>query len=170
MKRLLFCAALVMGFSALHAQERSQQEIHAAMIYNFIKYVQWPNEAEPGDFVIGILGDEELFTLLKTRYDGKPAKGGKKYAIRKLASAAESADCHVVYLSKTKNREFDGIKSSTAGKAVLTITDSSGLGQKGSCFNLRVIDGKLRFELNQAVVNGANLKVSSQLASMAVII
>jgi len=53
---------------------------------------------------------------------------------------------------------------------VLTVTDGNGLGQKGSCINFKVVDGKLKFELNQAVIGTSNLKVSSQLSSMAILI
>jgi len=53
---------------------------------------------------------------------------------------------------------------------MLYITDSYNLGQMGSGINSKVIDGKLKFELNQVSVNGANLKVSGQLSSMAIVI
>lgn len=153
----------------LQAQERATHEVHAAMIYNFIKYVQWPNEAEGGDFVVGVIGEDDVFNTLKTWYDGKP-KGSKKYVIKKLAGAAEAASCQVVYLGKSKSKEFETIKNSVAGKSILTITDGNGLGQKGSCINFKVVDGKLKFELNQAMVGSANLKVSGALSSMAIVI
>jgi len=169
MKTLTFLILSLFFSLGAVAQERPTYELHAAMLYNFIKYTQWPNETEAGDFVVGVLGDEDLFNLLKTRYDGKP-KGTKKYVIRKLASAAEAGDCQVVYLGKGKSRDFDSVKTSTAGKSVLTITDANGLGQKGSCINFKVLDGKLKFELNQGVLGTANLRVSSQLTSMAIVI
>jgi hypothetical protein len=169
MKTFIFlCLSVLIARNAV-AQERPTHEIHAAMVYNFIKYVQWPNETESGDFVVGVLGDENVFNTLKQWYDGKP-KGSKKYVIKKLASAEEAADCQVVYLGKSKNRDFDTIKTNTNGKSILTVTDGNGLGQKGSCINFKVVDGKLKFELNQAVVTSANLKVSSQLSSMAILI
>jgi hypothetical protein len=167
MKRLFFL--LIYMVPALsNAQERPTHEIHAAMLYNFIKYVQWPNEAEAGDFTVGVLGDDDVFNTLKQWYDGKP-KGNKKYVIKKIL-AAESATCQVIYIGKNKNREFENVKNNIAGKSVLTITDGNGMGNKGSCINFKVIDGKLKFELNQGAVGGANLKVSSQLSSMAILI
>jgi hypothetical protein len=169
MKKILCTLALFVVFGSLAAQERPTHEIHAAMLYNFIKYVQWPNETEGGDFIVGVIGEEKVFATLKQWYDGKP-KGPKKYIIRKLESAAEAADCQVVYVGKTKSREFENIKNSTVGKSILTITDSNGLGHKGSCINFKVIDGKLKFELNQTVFTSANLKVSGQLTSMAIMI
>lgn len=169
MKTLIFLALLVFATGGVSAQERPTHEIHAAMVYNFIKYVQWPNEGESGEFVVGVIGDDNVFNTLKQWYDGKP-KGSKKYVIRKLSAATEAAECSVVYVGKSKNRDFDVIKTSTTGKSILTITDGSGMGQKGSCINFKVVEGKLKFELNQAVLGGASLKVSSQLSSMAILI
>jgi len=170
MRHFCIFLLLVTFFSpALAQQEKPIHEIHAAMLFNFVKYVQWPNETEPGDFVLGVMGEEEVFNTLKTWYDGKP-KGTKKYVVRKLSSAEEAANCSVVYLGKSKNREFENIKTAVTGKPVLTITDSFNLGQKGSHINFKVMDGKLKFELNQASVTGSNLKVSSQLASMAILL
>ncbi|MFZ6009354.1 MAG: YfiR family protein [Bacteroidota bacterium] len=169
MKTTAFLMALALFTGTSIAQERPTHEIHAAMVYNFMKYVEWPNQGDPGDFVVGVIGEDNVFNTLKGWYDGKP-KGTKKYVIRKLGSAAEAADCQVVYVGKSKNKEFESIKTSVTGKSILTITDGNGLGHKGSCINFKVIDGKLKFELNQGVVTGANLKVSSQLSSMAIMI
>ena len=169
MRTLFLLTLLAIMVGSVSAQERPTHEIHAAMLYNFIKYVQWPNEGESGEFVVGVLGEDNVFNTLKQWYDGKP-KGSKKYVIKKLSSAAEAAVCHVVYVGKSKNRDFDDVKASIAGKSVLTITDGSGMGQKGSCINFKVVDGKLKFELNQGVITGASLKVSSQLSSMAILI
>jgi len=169
MNKLVLSIVLGATVAIASAQERPTHEIHAAMLYNFIKYIQWPNESEPGDFVVGVIGDENVFNTLKTWYDGK-AKGTKKYVIKKLSSAGEAESCQVVYVGKAKNKEFENIKTSVTGKSVLTITDGNGMGQKGSCINFKVIDGKLKFELNQATVTGSNLKVSTQLSSMAILI
>jgi hypothetical protein len=170
MKKVVVVLALLVSISSLvHAQERPTHEIHAAMLFNFVKYVQWPDEGTAGEFVVGVIGDENVFSTLQKWYDGKP-KGSKKYVIKKLSSADEAATCQVVYIGKSKNREFDAVKTSTTGKSILTVTDGNGLGQKGSCINFKVIDGKLKFELNQATVNASNLKVSSQLSSMAILL
>lgn len=149
------------------AQERPTHEIHAAMLFNFIKYIQWPNEGDPGEFVVGVIGDDNVYNTLTQWYNGKP-KGSKKYVIKKLTSVEESANCQVVYVGKSKSKEFENIKNNVTGKSILTITDGNGLGQKGSCINFKVIDGKLKFELNQATVTSSNLKISSQLSSMAI--
>ena len=169
MKKGVVFLGLGFAFLLTQAQERPTHEIHAAMLYDFIKYVQWPNETEKGEFVIGVIGDESIYNTLQEWYGGKP-RGTKKFAVKLLSSPSEASDCHVVYVGKFKSNEFDHVKNSIAGKPVLTITDANGLGQKGSCINFKVIDGKLKFELNQSTVNSSNLKVSNQLSSMAILI
>jgi hypothetical protein len=169
MKKVVLFFAFVLAFGLSHAQERPTHEIHAAMLFNFVKYVQWPDESAGGEFVIGVMGEDNVLATLKSWYDGKP-KGSKKYVIKKLASASEAGTCHVVYLGKAKSKEFDGIKGSVAGRPVLTITDGNGLGQKGSCINFKVMDGKLKWELNQSTFGSSNLKVSGQLSSMSILI
>ena len=170
MKRIfLTLVAIVALATTSFSQERPPHEIHAAMLFNFIKYIQWPDESAGGEFVVGVMGEDNVYNTLKQWYDGKP-KGTKKYSIRKLSSTADAAGCQVVYVGKAKSKELEGIIGSISGKSVLTVTDGNGLAQKGSCINFKIIDGKLKFELNQASVSGSNLKVSGQLSSMAILI
>ena len=168
-KLVLFTALLISTVSVMAQEEKPMHEIHAQMIYNFIKYIQWPNEADAGDFVVGVMGDDDLLKTLKGWYDGKP-KGAKKYVIKKLSTPDEAASCSVVYLGKSKSKEIENIKTAITGKSVLTVSDGFNLGQKGSCINFKIVDGKLKFELNQAAVAGSSLKVSSQLSGMAIVI
>ena len=170
MKAIVVISLLLLGGSSVWAQtEKPMFEIHAQMIYNFIKYIQWPNDTEPGEFVVGIIGEDDVFNTLKNYYDGKP-KGAKKYSIRKLSGAEEAGVCNVVYIGKNKSGQFENVKNAVNGKPVLTITDSFNLGKKGSCINFKVLDGKLKFELNQASVTASTLKVASQLSSMAILL
>lgn len=169
MKKLTLLMLLASSSILVGAQERPTHEIHAAMLYDFIGNVEWPNEGDPGTFLVGIIGDDNVFTTMKQWYDGK-AKGSKKYVFKKLAAVDEASECQVVYVGKSRNGDFDYIKSSVSGKSVLTVTDGIGMGEKGSCINFRVVEGKLKFEINEAAVGVANLKVSTQLSSMAILI
>lgn len=168
MKKLLLPVFICGFIFTASAQERPLHEIHVAFINNFMKYIQWPSDGQ-SEFVIGVLGNDDVYNTLKNWYDGK-AKGAQKISVKKLASAAEASSCSLVYLGRNKNRDFDEIKTAVTGKHVLTVTDSSNLGSKGSCVNFREIDGKLKFELNQSALEASSLKVSSQLTSIAIVI
>lgn len=169
MKKVILALILLWIATATFAQEKSSHEVYSLMVFNFSRYVEWPDQAEEGDFIIGVIGDDQVFNTLKQWYDGKP-KGTKKYIIKKLTSPAECSACQVVYVAARESKAFDYIRKASAGKPILTITDSNGLGHKGSCINFKTVDGKLRFELNEAIVRQAGLKVSSSLVRMAILI
>jgi len=170
MKKLkaLSLVLMLMGGTAF-AQERPIHEVYSMMVYNFTKYVQWPDHTASGEFVIGVVGNVNMYNTLNTWYGGKP-RGSKTYVIKKFNSAAEVTDCHVVYIDKSKSGEFDAINAKVQGKGTLVVTDKSGLGEKGSAINFKTVDNKLKFELNQKAVESANLKVSGSLTSMAILI
>jgi YfiR/HmsC-like len=150
------------------AQERPIHEVYSMMVFNFSKYVQWP-ENEDGEFVIGVIGNEDVYKTLNTWYSGKP-KGNKKFVIKNYKNASEVEDCQILYIDKSKSGEFETANAKVKGKGTLVVTDRNGLGSKGSCINFKTIDNKLKFELNQQAIASSNLKVSSALTTMAILI
>ena len=160
-------AALTIG--QVQGQDRPEHELHAMMIYNFLKYIQWPADKNSGEFVIGVLKDDDVFNTLNTWY-GNKERGGKKFIIKKFESAAEVSDIHLLYVGSSGSNQFEEVLGKVASPPVLTVSNKKGLGEKGSCINFRVMDGRLKFELNQSAMNNAKLKTSSQLTAMAIII
>lgn len=149
--------------------QRPMHEVYSMMVFNFTKYVQWPDHNGAGEFVIGVIGNNDVFNTLNGWYGGKP-RGSKTYVIKKFSSASEISDCHVVFIDRAKSNEFEAVNDKVKGKGTLVITDKSGLGEKGSGINFKTVDNKLKFELNQKAIETANLKVSGALSSMAILI
>jgi hypothetical protein len=169
MKKIkILVAALLISGSAF-SQDRPMHEVHSMMVYNFTKYVQWPDHSGGGEFIIGVVGNTEIFNTLNGWYGGKP-RGAKTYIIKKFNSAADVTECHVLYIDKSKSGEFDNVNDKLKGKGTLIITDKSGLGEQGSAINFKLVDNKLKFELNQKAIEASNLKVSGALSSMAILI
>jgi len=166
---ILVAATLALGFHAASAQERPIHEVYSMMVFNFVKYVQWPAGDNSKEFVIGIVGNNEIYNTLNAWYGGK-SKGNKVYVIKKFNSAAEVTDCQAIYIDRSKSNEFETIHSKVAGKGTLVVTNGKGLGSKGSCINFKTIDDKLRFEINQQAIEASNLKVASALTSMGILI
>jgi hypothetical protein len=151
------------------AQDRPVHEIYSMMMFNFTRYVEWPTSTNTNEFVIGIIGNKEVYNTLTAWYGGK-TKGSKTYVIKIFKSAEEVTDCAVLFIDKSKSSEFASIKEKVKGKGTLVITDRDGLGAKGSTINFVTVDNKLKFELNHKAFESANLKVSGALTSMAILI
>jgi hypothetical protein len=62
------------------------------------------------------------------------------------------------------------IVNKTSASPVLIITDTQGMASKGAVINFVEQDGKIKFELNESVAAGRNLKVSGSLTSLAILI
>ena len=165
--KVLFVTTLFAG--SVFAQERPMHEVYSMMVFNFTKYVQWPDHTAGGEFVIGVIGNNDVYNTLNTWYGGKP-RGSKTYVIKKFNSSDEVTDCHVVFIDKTKSGVFDDVNNKLKGKGSLIITDKNGLGEKGSGINFKTVDNKLKFELNQKAIEASNLKVSGALSSMGILI
>jgi hypothetical protein len=161
--------ALLITIGSAFAQDRPVHEVYSMMVFNFTKYVQWPDHTASGEFVIGVIGNTDVYNTLNSWYGGKP-RGSKTYVIKKFNNSSEVTDCHVVFIDKTKSNEFEGVNAKVQGKGTLIITDKNGLGAKGSGINFKTVDNKLKFELNQKALETANLKVSGALSSMAILI
>ena len=167
-KAVLVGVALMIGMAAM-AQDRPVHEVYSMMVFNFVKYVQWPTNDNSKEFIIGVVGNNEIYNTLNTWYAGKP-KGNKVYVIKKFNSASEITDCQVLFIDRNKSNEFDVINNKVKGKGTLVVTDRNGLGVKGSCINFKTVDDKLKFELNQHAIEASNLKVATTLSSMAILI
>jgi hypothetical protein len=154
--------------SNVSAQQKPLHEIYSMMMFNFIKYVQWPDEAN-SEFVIGIVGNADILNTMNTYYKGNKI-GTKTLVVRKIQSPSDAVGCHVVFIDKTKSNEFDSYRDRVSGENTLVITDKNGLGERGSGINFKVVDNKLKFELNQRAIENANLKVANSLSSMAILI
>jgi hypothetical protein len=167
--RIVLAGLVMMASSSVFAQDRPIHEVYSMMVFNFVKYVQWPADDNNKEFVIGVVGNNEIYNTLNTWYGGK-AKGAKTYIIKKFNSSAEVTDCQVIFIDKSKSNEFDAVNNKVKGKGTLVVTDRNGLGSKGSCINFKMVDTKLRFELNQQAIEASNLKVAGALTSMAIMI
>jgi hypothetical protein len=165
--RKIFLVALVASFWAI-SQAWSQDgnyRVHAVFLYNFTKYVQWPAEAQSGDFVIGVVGNSDIYDELVRITAGKTA-GSQKIVVTKFKSADAVTNCHMVFVPATEN--FEKVQAKVAGKPVLLISEKPGLAQKGSNINFVIKDNKWRFELNENATRNAGLKIATELSKLAI--
>lgn len=165
---LIVILLMAFGFS-LKSGDRPMHEIHSMLVFNFIKYVEWPADAKAGNFVIAVVGDDDVASTIQNFYTNRTVKGQNVKVINTDNISAVN-NAHVLYIANNRSREFEAAKEKFVGKSTLMITDKNGLGKKGSCINFQEINGKLKFEINQESIKGNNLRVSNQLSSMGILI
>ncbi len=154
-----------------YAKESLEYRVKAAFLYNFTKFVKWPenafaNAASP--IKICILGDSPFGSSLEA-IENKTA-GGRKFVIFETKSVDDIDDCHVLFISNGSEKEFFNSIERILEKNILTVADKQGLAQKGSVINFTVVNNKVQFEINTKSAERANLKISSQLLKIARIV
>jgi hypothetical protein len=139
------------------------------MIFNLVKKIEWPNEHDKRDLVLGVYGDDNVYHTLKTAYENK-SKGERNLIVTKLSSAEGSPICDVFFLGDAKLKDFQKVKTLIHDKPVLLITSAPSYGQKGSAVNLYQADGRMTIEINLTITDQAGFKIPGSLLSMAKLI
>ena len=168
----VLCLGLLLAAAPGRAQvpPPSEYQLKAAFLYNFAKFIDWPPEAFAADqspFIIGILGDNPFGTDLERTVAGKLINN-RPITIRSFPTAAEAANCHILFISSSEKKLLPEIIQSLHGTAVLTVGETDQFIASGGMVNFMQEASKIRFQINDDAAKAARLKISSKLMSLAV--
>ncbi len=168
MRKIIFCISTIifMASTSLMAQDK---KFHSVFIYNFTKYIEWPSNYSNGEFIIGVLGKSDITANLEQMATIKTV-GNQKMVVKVFNSVDQIGKCNMLFIPATQSDQIDNVKSRLLNSATLIISEKNGLGKRGSGINFIVENGRWRFELNRSVVENQNLKVSSELDKLAIVI
>lgn len=143
-----------------------KEKMQSAFIYNIIsKYIEWPDSYKVSDFVMGVLGDSPIINEFKALAKSRTI-GSQSISVVKYNSIDEISKCHLIFISKGNLADLEKVVA-TVG-STLVVADGATEIKKGITINFVMVNNKQRFELkpNYAVAKG--LKVSPEIANMAV--
>ncbi len=166
-------AGLVLTPLQTYADKNSLQEydIKAAFIYNFAKYVSWPEKTftfkkEP--LILGLLGKHPFGSKINA-LDGKKIHK-RTLKVITIKNYAQATKCHLLYISSSESRNLKNIWPFLKTKNILTISDMDNFAESGGMIELIVKDDKIRFIINPQAATRAGLSISSQLLKLAIIL
>lgn len=144
-------------------------QLHSVYIYSFIRYIQWPPESDNGDFVIGVMGETPVSQYLEKMAEAKKA-GNRNILVKKLSATSNLTGLDILFVPQDYDQSLGAVLEQLGAGHTLLITEKEGSGARGSNINFIITNDKLGFELNKAAMERANLKVSTELTKLAVII
>lgn len=151
------------------AQE-TDYKAYTLFVYNFMKYVEWPEAQNKGDFIIAVLGDSPISKELQTLASGKKLKG-RNIVLKKCNSFEETAGCHLLYISSSKSNMVKALKDQIKDKPVLIVGEREGLAKKGAGLSFVTLEeDELKFDINKKEIELHQLKISSSLISLGIVI
>ncbi len=167
---LLIAGGLLCSFHPQSIDEKNTNtKIKAIFLYNFTKYIEWPSDYKSGMFKIGILGSTDMIQELE-QMASKKKVGAQQIVISKFASVDAITKCHMIYIPREKSGTLAEVVKKVGGNSTLIITDKEGSARKGAAINFVVESNKQRFELNVSNALKHNLKVSSNLSGLAIVV
>jgi hypothetical protein len=149
--------------------EASENQIKAAFLLNFPKYVEWPAEAHAttnSPIIVRILGNANLADEFKKISAGKTINGRPLLVQTAIPEAGSPADCHLLYLGNAVRRPAD-LLAKLRGQSVLTVSTDDHFLENGGVIRFVRQERKIRLQVQLANAQQARLKISSKLLSVA---
>lgn len=154
------------GFSA---EKPSEYQIKAAYLYNFAKFIKWPentfkNNASP--IIVGILGENtmtaHLIPLSLRKVRNHPIK------IRHINSLKEAHGCQLLYIDIEKPDQLIQILDALKSTPIVTIGDYKDFASGGGIIQFVTIRERLRFIINHDTARKNKIQIDAQLLSLAI--
>lgn len=150
-----------------HATSQGQ-DIKAAFLYNFAKFIEWPETALPtaaDTFTICVWGETELAEAANRVLRDKQVQG-RTVVARALRAPEEARACHVLFLNRLEEPLAASAWNMAKTLPILTVGETDRFLVAGGIIKLLVEDGKLRFEISPQAAARAQLKISSKLLKL----
>jgi hypothetical protein len=147
-----------------------ENQVKAAFLLNFPKYVEWPTEkfaTTNSPFVVTVVGDAAVAeSLAKMAADktinGRPVVVNFQTSVNKV-----SLESQILFISAgTRSAAPEFFKRWSAAN-ILTVGDGEVFLTEGGAIRFARREHNIRLEVNLAAANQARLKISSKLLSVA---
>ncbi len=150
------------------AQGLTEDQIKAAFLFNFMRFVEWPPnayESAAAPIEVCISGNEAIAGMLMESAKKKLIESRAIY-VRRVHDGDDLRRCHILFLDADEGRKSGTALSKVAGGPVLTVGETEGFTQRGGVFNFTTQDGRVKLELSLESAAKANLKISAKLIAV----
>ena len=153
-----------------------EYQVKAAFLYNFIKFLDWPENKDVADsgqikiFVIGKNPFGNAFVpILKKTVRNKELNIVYFYSVEDLneENKTDLKKSHMLFICKSEKKHLKAILEITRQSSVLTVSEISGFLETGGMIRFLMEKEKVRFEINAAVAQKSHLEIRAQLLRLA---
>jgi hypothetical protein len=157
--------------AAADSTQASEQAVKAAFIPKFARYVEFPPGARPSEdqpYYLCIIGRDTLGPQID-RAAASEVIEGRSVAVRRFATIAPDAvaGCHMAFVAGPNDQATAQMIEGLKRQPTLTITDAR-VGSARGMIHFAVIDGRVRFSINQGAAAARGITISSRLLALAV--
>lgn len=164
----LLAAALLLSPTIGVSQTLTLDEIKAAFLFNFTKFVEWPVDpyvARP-PLTIAVLGNDAIAAALSGIIRGKTVEG-RVLASKRLTTASDLSGIQLLFVGAAADVELQRILRRVGGAPILTVSDGVAFAAHGGAIGLTTDRQRVRFEINLGAAERSGLRISSRLLTLA---
>ena len=169
-KSLFLGCMLVFSCAAMQAQESlDEYGVKLAFLFNFTKFVEWPDQAPPGEgkpFNICVVGSDP-FGKDAEKELSKREVARHPISLVRVDSGSMLRGCQMVFVPVTERKRLSAILFHVRGRDILTVGEASGFLNAGGQINLIFAGNSLHFEVNFEATQQSHLRFSSKLLGLA---
>lgn len=140
----------------------------ALFVFNFAQNTNWSEEVSASDdFVITVIGDNEIANELKT-LAGSRKIGNNKMVIKEASTVDNVGQSQIIYLSENRSSQMPVLTSYQKNNKVLIIGNQHGICSQGAGISFIIDDGKLKFEISPDNIEKQGLTISKKIIALGV--
>ena len=165
---LLLGAAVSSLNTAGHAVQPAasrEDELKAAYLFNFAKFVEWPQGRQASALVICVVDAGGVTSALAAAISNKRI-GARTLGVRSLSPTDPRDDCDLLYVSAAAIRQ-DGLAANPPDAPTLTVSDAADFAKQGGMIEMFSEGNRIRFNINTGNAHRAGLRISSNLLRLA---
>ena len=161
------CMALSLVAHAGLAQKTSRDDVQAAYLYNFGKFVRWPQTTDRGPLLVCIAGRDPFGQAVAKLVEGEEITG-RQVEERDLESPEGVGGCSILFVGLGEHAREDSFLAGAEGKPILTVGDGADFLTRGGMIQFLLVGDHVRFAVNLEAINRHRITVSSELLKVAV--
>jgi hypothetical protein len=170
---LLLSLVLICKATAYAEDQTLEYKVKAVYLYNFTKFVSWPDTTLLGDthpLNICVLGKNPFGPLLEPITHMKTH--ARTITIENIEDvhALEKKSCPILFISASEQGDVAELLQKTAPMHILTVSDIDGFAHHGGIIGFVVKEEKVRLEINLSAARQAGLTISAKLLEIATVI
>jgi len=95
---------------------------------------------------------------------------GRRLLVTRSRQAEDLGGCQVIFVTHSAKQRVEHILDTFSAMPVLTIGELEDFARKGGIVNLKIVDNKVRIEINREAAERVGLKLSGRLLKTAMIV
>ncbi|HEX3755838.1 MAG TPA: YfiR family protein [Rhizomicrobium sp.] len=164
----VWLAAMSVAVSAEENLQLFEQEIEAGLLYNFLKYTNWPaehNDETRGNMVVCLFGGDPFGGHLQSM----AGRTVNQHSIEiRIVNRPENMNgCSLLYIDAGRKSDWPQLAHGLNEKQILTVGNFDAFARSGGMIEFTKIEDRIGVKINLDAVTAAHLTVQDRLLRLA---